>query len=185
MLRLDSVFGPVHYADQLNIARDETLKEKRISNPYSIRAIALFEAAKGALVIATGFGALSLIHHNVQQFAGQLIHHLHLNPAKHYPHIFIDAAGQLTDTRLWTLAALAALYGVVRLIEAYGLWHSRRWAEWFAAVSGGIYIPFEIVEFLKGDTWLSACAFAINVIVVVLTGKALYRGQPENQADTV
>ncbi|MCA1678755.1 MAG: DUF2127 domain-containing protein, partial [Actinobacteria bacterium] len=22
----------------------------------------------------------------------------------------------------------------------YGLWRGRRWAEWFAAVSGGIYI---------------------------------------------
>lgn len=146
----------------------------------SVRIIAVFEAAKGTLVILTGLGALSLIHQDAQRYAAQLVHHLHLNPAKHYPQIFIDAAANLTDTRLLTLATLAATYGVVRLVEAYGLWNARRWAEWFAAVSGGIYIPFEIYEFIKGDTWLSAGAFGINLLVVALMAKELYRGHPAN-----
>ena len=150
----------------------------------SVRVIAVFEAAKGTLVIVTGFGALSLIHQDAQKFAAQLVHHLHLNPAKHYPKIFIDAAAHLTDTRLLTLAILAASYGLVRFIEAYGLWKARRWAEWFAAVSGGIYIPFEIYEFMKGDTWLSAGALAINVLVVVLMINVLYRAHPVNGADS-
>jgi uncharacterized membrane protein (DUF2068 family) len=149
----------------------------------SVRAVAVFEAAKGTLVIITGLGALSLIHQDVQQFAAQLVHHLHLNPAKHYPQIFIDAAAHLTDTRLLTLATLAATYGLVRFVEAYGLWQARRWAEWFAAVSGGIYIPFEIYEIFKGDTWFSAIALAINVLVVILMIKVLYRARPVNGTD--
>jgi uncharacterized membrane protein (DUF2068 family) len=100
----------------------------------TIRAVALFEAAKGTLVLVTGFGALSLVHHHAQRFAEQLVGHLHLNPAKHFPRIFIDAAANLTETRLLVLAILAATYGLVRFIEAYGLWYGRRWAEWFAAV---------------------------------------------------
>lgn len=142
----------------------------------SVRIIAVFEAAKGTLVILTGLGSLSLIHQDAQKYAAQLVHHLHLNPAKHYPQIFIDAAAHLTDTRLLTLATMAATYGLVRIVEAYGLWQTRRWAEWFAAVSGGIYIPFEIYEFIEGDTWLSAGAFAINLLVVALMLKELYRG---------
>jgi len=145
-----------------------------VSANNSVRIIAVFEAAKGTLVILTGFGALSLIHQDVQQFAAQLVHHLHLNPAKHYPQIFIDAAAHLTDTRLLTLATLAATYGLVRLVEAYGLWKARRWAEWFAAASAGIYIPFEIYEIFKGDTWLSAGALAINVLVVASMVNVLY-----------
>src|SRR6266542_5243662 len=31
-----------------------------------------------------------------------------------------------SDLRLWSLAALALAYSVVRLSEAYGLWHNRR-----------------------------------------------------------
>lgn len=150
----------------------------------SVRFIAVFEAAKGTLVILTGLGALSLIHQDAQEIAAQLVHHLHLNPAKHYPQIFIDAAAHLTDTRLLTLASLAATYGLVRFVEAYGLWKAQRWAEWFAAVSGAIYIPFEIYEFIKGDTWLSAGAFAINILVVALMINELYRGRSENKTRT-
>lgn len=144
----------------------------------SIRAVALLEAAKGMLVILTGFGALSLIHRDTQLFAERLVAHLHLNPAKHYPQIFIDAAAHLTDGRLWMLAIFAATYGLVRLIEAFGLWQGRRWAEWFAAVSGGIYIPFELIELFHRVNWLALGALAINLLVVGLMINALMRNHP-------
>jgi uncharacterized membrane protein (DUF2068 family) len=150
----------------------------------TIRAVALLEAAKGTLVLLTGFGALSLIHRDAQRFAEELVGHLHLNPAKHYPRIFIEAATNFAETHLLLLAALAATYGLVRFIEAYGLWHGRRWAEWFAAVSGGIYIPFEIYELLKGMNWLSLGALVVNVLVVGLMVNALYRTQPANGSKT-
>jgi len=143
----------------------------------TLRAVALFEASKGALVLLTGLGALSLIHHDVQRFAEQLVGHLHLNPAKHIPQIFIATAANFNDARLWLLAVLAASYGLLRLVEAYGLWHGRRWAEWFAAISGGIYIPFEIYELFEGYTWLSLLAIAVNVLVVVLMIGALHRNR--------
>ena len=141
----------------------------------TIRMVALFEAFKGTLVLLTGLGVLSLIHHDVQRFAEQLVAHLHLNPAKHYPRIFIAAAASLTDTRLWILATLAALYSLLRFIEAYGLWLGRRWAEWFAAISGGIYIPFEVYKLFQAHSWLSLGALIINMLVVALMINALYR----------
>ncbi|MHB1237306.1 MAG: DUF2127 domain-containing protein [Gallionella sp.] len=144
----------------------------------TLRAVALIEATKGLLVILTGFGALSLIHRDVQQFAERLVGHLHLNPAKHFPQIFIEAASHLTDARLWTLAAFAAAYGLVRLIEAYGLWHGRRWAEWFAAASGAIYVPFELYELLHKVSWLTLGTLAVNLLVVGLMLFALLRSHP-------
>jgi uncharacterized membrane protein (DUF2068 family) len=149
----------------------------------TVRAVALFEAAKGALVFLAGLSALSLIHHDAQRLAEQLVAHLHLNPASRYPRIFIDAAGHLRDAHLWLLATSAGAYGLVRFVEAYGLWRGRRWAEWFAAVSGGIYIPFELYELFKGATWLSFGALLANVFIVGLMINALLRehpGQPVN-----
>ena len=52
----------------------------------------------------------------------------------------------MTDARLWLLAAAATAYALVRGVEAYGLWFERRWAEWFALVSAGLYVPVEIFE---------------------------------------
>jgi uncharacterized membrane protein (DUF2068 family) len=141
----------------------------------SIRAVALFEAAKGALVLLAGFGVLSLAHRDIQDMAEDLIDHLHLNAASHYPHIFLDAVTRAHDWGLWKLAGLAALYSVVRFVEAYGLWRQRPWAEWLAALSGVLYVPFEIRGVMQGHGLTSIVALAINVAIVAVMLYALYR----------
>jgi hypothetical protein len=62
----------------------------RIANAASktLRTIALVEALKGALVLLVGLGLFSLIHHDAQQIAEQLVAHSHLNPGSRYPRIF-------------------------------------------------------------------------------------------------
>lgn len=55
----------------------------------TVQIVALFEGAKGALVLLTGLGLLALIHRNVHQVAEQLVRHLHFNPARQYPRIFL------------------------------------------------------------------------------------------------
>lgn len=133
----------------------------------ALRSIALYEAGKGALILLTGLGLLSLLHRDVEHFAEQLLRHLHLNPASHYPHIFLDAANHLTEPRILLLAVGAAAYSAVRFVEAYGLWRGRQWAEWFAALSGGIYIPFEIRELQVRMTVLSLGALVVNMAIVL------------------
>ena len=132
----------------------------------ALRTVAVFEAAKGALVLLVGFNLLSLVHHDVQQAAEHLLARTHLNPASRYPHIFIDVANQLTSTRLLLIAAGAGVYSLARFIEAYGLWRARRWAQWFAAASGAIYVPFELFELYERVTWLSLGALTLNLAIV-------------------
>jgi len=131
-----------------------------------IRVIAVFEAAKGLLVLLAGFGLLSLVHHDVQQVAEDIVSHFHLNPASHYPRIFIQLAVNVSDTQLWTMAAFALAYASIRLAEAYGLWNELRWAEWLAVVSGGIYVPIEIHELLSGISGIKVCTLTINICIV-------------------
>lgn len=144
-----------------------------------IRVVALFEATKGVLVLLAGISALTLIHQDIQAFAERLVGHLHLDPAKHYPRIFLNAAKHATVTHLWVLAALAAGYAVLRFIEAYGLWRDRRWAEWFAAISGGVYIPFELFKMFSRPTWLALGVLLSNALVVSFMIAYLYRINPE------
>lgn len=132
----------------------------------ALRTVALIEAGKGALVLLVGLGLLSLIHRDIQQVAERLVAHAHLNPAARYPRIFIDAANQLTDARLLLLAVGAAAYALIRFTEAYGLWHARRWAEWFAVLSGGVYVPVEFFELYERVTWLSIGALVLNLTIL-------------------
>ena len=131
-----------------------------------IRVVAVFEALKGALVLAAGFGLLSLVHHDLQATAERLVRHSHLDPARHYPRIFIEAASHTNDSRLRSLAALAFLYAVVRFIEAYGLWRVRVWAEWFAIVAGSVFLPVEVYELFRRATGMRGIVLLTNLAIV-------------------
>ena len=137
----------------------------------------MFEAAKGALVVAAGLGLLSLLHHDLQAVAERLVQHSHLNPAHHYPQIFIEAAGRMNDARLVGLAVLAFLYSALRFVEAYGLWHMRTWAEWLAIVAGSAYVPIEVYEIWQRPTWLRGFVLLTNVLIVVYLVKVRVAGR--------
>lgn len=148
---------------------------RALNRTRGLRVVALLEAAKGAFVLLAGCGLFELIHHDIQGMAEALVRHAHLNPASHYPRIFIDASSHLNDANLRLLASAALVYAGFRLIEAYGLWHERRWAEWLGAVSGGIYIPVECYELLQGVAWLKLVLLAVNVLCVAYLVQALRR----------
>lgn len=148
-----------------------------------VRTIALVEGAKGALVLAAGCGLLGLVHHDVQGLAEKLVRHSHLNPASHYPRIFLELAAKVNDGNLWMLALVATLYGVLRFIEAYGLWRERRWAEWFAAISGGVYIPIELYELAEGINLVKLLVLAVNCLVVAYMAYVLWRSKTVRHQD--
>jgi uncharacterized membrane protein (DUF2068 family) len=161
------------------VIRKPLLKKPLIDG---IRAIALLEAAKGVLVLLAGLGLLSLLHRDAEDLAERLVRFSHLNPASKYPHIFVDAAARLTDARLWMLAGGAGAYALVRLVEAYGLWKGRAWAEWLALVGGGLYIPVEIYHLTHRITTLRLVILAANLGVVIYMAYALrHRAEQERQ----
>ena len=144
----------------------------------TLDVVATIEAAKGTIVLLAGFGALGLLHRDLHALAGEVVAHLHLNPAKHHPRIFIDLLSSLTDRKLWFLAGMAFLYAMVRFVEAYGLWRGRAWAEWLALAGAGIYVPLEIYEVGVRVSVIHVAALAINLLVVFLMGWVLLQKRP-------
>jgi uncharacterized membrane protein (DUF2068 family) len=136
----------------------------------------LFEAAKGALVLMAGFGLFRLMHRDAEHVAELLSRHLHLNPAKEHARIFLELLSNVSSTRFWLLAALALTYSCVRFIEAYGLWRNRAWAKWFAALSGAIYVPFELYELYLGLSGIKVAALVLNVAVVAYMAHSIRHG---------
>ena len=147
-----------------------------LPNPLrGIRFVAVFEAAKGLIVIAAGFGLLGLLHRDVQAIAEELLRHFHLNAASRYPQIFLQLVAHVTDRELWLLAFAAAAYAAVRLAEAYGLWFDRNWASWLGALSGGIYVPIEVYELVEKPSLLRLGLLVVNTAIVVYLGYRLWR----------
>jgi len=146
----------------------------RMTSAKAVRLVAILEASKGLLVLVAATGLLSLIHHDLRAVAVALIEHLHLNPAAKYPHIFLDAASALGNSRLILLALGAAAYSTVRFVEAYGLFYERAWAELFAAGSGSVYVPFELAELMLRPTWYGIALLLLNLAVVAVMLWALW-----------
>jgi len=140
-----------------------------------LRWIAAFEGLKGALVLAVGFALLGYVHSDLESFCEDIVGNLHLNPARGLPRIFIENAGRVPDSQMHLLVAGAALYAVVRFVEAFGLWHERPWAEWFALVSCGVYLPVELYELSRGISSLKLALLLLNCLVVVYLWLALRR----------
>ena len=114
-----------------------------------------------------GYGLFSLAHRDVGEFAEHLIRHLHLNPGRHISQAILHAADRVTEGKVIALAFGALAYATVRFIEAYGLWHTREWAEWFALLSGCLYLPWEIYELLRRATPIRWGLLLINIGIVL------------------
>jgi uncharacterized membrane protein (DUF2068 family) len=139
----------------------------------AIRLVAFFECLKGLVVLLAGTGLLSLAHKDLHALALSLVAHAHLTPASKYPQIFLDAANNLQESRLLLLAFGALLYAILRFAEAYGLYFRRAWAEVLAALSGAVYLPFEVLEFVHSPSALHAGLLLANLAVVAVMGLAL------------
>lgn len=140
-----------------------------------LRAVASFEALKGLVVLLLGM-ALVVVHRHAEEFATRLLYHLHMDPDRRLAHMFLNAATKITDTRLWTIAAATLTYSAVRFVEAWGLWNRRVWAEWFALLSGAMYLPWEILKITERADWERIGVLGVNIIIIVYMLEIRIRG---------
>ncbi len=141
--------------------------EKIHTTTRGVHVIAIFEAFKGLLGIAAILGLLSLRHKDLQETAENLINNLHFDPSGELAQKFIESAGKINDSNIAVVIGLCILYVIVRFVEAYGLWTLKAWAEWFAIISGSLYIPFELYELVKKPTFTRAAILTFNVVIVI------------------
>jgi uncharacterized membrane protein (DUF2068 family) len=133
---------------------------------FGLRTVAVFEFIKGFIVLLIGLGLLSLVHRDVELAAEGILRQFHLDPGWYYSRKFIEAASKMTDARLRLLSAFAMAYAAFRVIEAYGLWYERHWAEWLAAVSAGFYIPVEVYHLWHRPSTATVCVLLGNLLIV-------------------
>ena len=141
--------------------------EKIHPSKTGVHAIAIFEAVKGVLGIIAGFGILSLMRRDIPAFADDLVEILHLNNEGHLAHRIVETVTKLNPSNIKVFFALSLVYAAVRFIEAYGLWRLRAWAEWFAIISGSIYVPIEIYEIFQKPTIFRVLILIANIGIVL------------------
>ncbi|MDP5253569.1 MULTISPECIES: DUF2127 domain-containing protein [unclassified Vibrio] len=132
-----------------------------------LRVIAVTEAMKGTVA---AFTCWLLLHLGYQQFHQQMkvmIDVVHLFSARDITALLKAQVDKITPNNYRTVISILALYASMRFIEAGGLWYSMRWTQWFAIVSGAIYLPFEVFDWIKQPSWWMTLVIVFNSAVVI------------------
>jgi len=138
----------------------------RRASAAGLRTVAVFEASKGVLVVVLAI-VLIAVRGQIEDYTEDFLYALHLDPDRRFARMIMEAASKLSDARAWTVALAAATYATVRFVEAWGLWNLRVWAEWFALLSGTLYLPWEILKVAERATWERVAVLVINVAIVL------------------
>ena len=136
-----------------------------------LHAVALFEATKGVLALLAATGLEWLGPATLQRAAEALLALLRLD-ATHGSAAWLATAWNPGAVHM--AAAVAALYGMVRLAEAWGLWRGKAWASWLG-LSAALYLPFDLYAFALHRHWLEAVVVAVNLLVVWILARDLLR----------
>src|SRR5439155_25799651 len=85
----------------------------------ALQAVAIFEFFNGIFVLLMGLCALMLVHRDVWLIAESVLAVLHINTDRHFAHVFLDYADNVTDARPWAAARVAFAYAALRFTEGY------------------------------------------------------------------
>jgi uncharacterized membrane protein (DUF2068 family) len=146
------------------------IQKNLLAKHFGLRGIALLEAAKGLVAVIVAVWLVSLLHKDIQNVAEHLLRILHkifrLNPDGRLAREIIRGARHVTRGNLHLWIGGTLLYSTIRFAEATGLWLEKQWAEWFALISGCLYLPIEIFELAHHATPIKWAIFATNVLIV-------------------
>jgi uncharacterized membrane protein (DUF2068 family) len=141
----------------------------------ALRSIAAVEALKGFVALAAGLGLLGLVHRDLHHLAASLIGHIGLDPGDRYPAMLLRTVDVLRSANLRSILLAVTAYSSVRFLEAYGLWCNRTWGEWLGALSGALYVPFELRHLAYRPTVATAVVIALNIGVVGFLAWQIWR----------
>jgi uncharacterized membrane protein (DUF2068 family) len=153
--------------------------------PMGLRWVAIYEFTKGLLFLAIALGALSLVHKDVGDSAQDILRFFHLDPAWHYSKLFIEESSKFTDTRLRLAALIAGIFAIIRIVDGYGLWHERPWAEWFAVISAAVYVPLEVYHLYRKPSVTSVVILVVNIAIIVYLGRILMANHKRRKAHAI
>ena len=128
--------------------------------------IACFKLIKGALLLAVGIGALSLLHRDSAEAVRHWITLLHGDPDNRYFNKLLLKLAIVDDRQLAGITAGSFFYAGLLLTESIGLSLRKRWAEYFTIIVTGSFIPLEVYELVRRFSALKIIIILINLAVI-------------------
>jgi uncharacterized membrane protein (DUF2068 family) len=146
------------------------------ANGKALRAIAIYKFAKGVALLVLAVVAFHLVRTpSLDQFANW-VEQLPLRGGHGIVLGWIDALLGLTPRKFELIGIGASIYAALFLVEGWGLWRRKRWAEYLTVFATASLIPFEAWEIHHHFTWLKVFALALNIAIVIYLWRIVRRG---------
>jgi uncharacterized membrane protein (DUF2068 family) len=129
--------------------------------------IAAERAIRGALLLGAGSYLLTHTGSDVGRLVDRLARGVELDTHRPWIRHILDRLGNLSRHQVTLFGVAAIGYGVLELVEGYGLWRRYRWAEWLTVIATSLLIPLELYELVHRPSALKAAGLAVNVLIVV------------------
>ena len=131
-----------------------------------IKAIGALKLLKGLLLVAVGACALSWMHQDAASHVASWITALGFDPEHHYLSGGLEKLERANPHELRELGAASLIYAAMFITEGIGLLLRRVWAEYLTVIITTSFIPLEIYEMVKDQSWAKAIIIALNVAIV-------------------
>jgi len=137
-----------------------------------LHVIALVEGAKGTLAVLAASGLELLGPAPLRRWVHELIARFQLDPQHGALALF---ANQINPGSVHLAAAAVMAYGLLHVLEAWGLWRAKGWASWLGCVTASLYLPLDLYALWHHPGWPALLVLAINVAVVWVLARDILR----------
>lgn len=133
--------------------------------------IAVYKLLQALLFVAIGVGALRLLHKDVDDVLYRVASDLRFNPEGRIVNFILDRASLLNDPILKRIGFGAFCYAGIGILEAIGLYLEKAWGEYLTLIITASFLPFEVLEIMRRNTWPRVGLLVINVVVLIYLTK--------------
>jgi uncharacterized membrane protein (DUF2068 family) len=139
----------------------------RSSHDRWIIAIGIFKLLQAALFILLGIGAIRLLHKDLMEVAEHFILAMRFNPEGRFVSLILERVAMINPHQLRQISAAIFAIAGLDIIEGTGLVLEQVWAEFVTLILTASFLPLEVFEILRHDTWIRVALAVINLAVVI------------------
>ncbi len=151
------------------------LRGKALRDAFIIRLLALERFLRGVFLVAAAYvvwrfvGAKDSVQRTMDRdlpAVRELSDRTGVDFVNAAPTRLLQSALDINHGTLVLIAAGVLAYGLLEMLEGYGLWIMKRWGEYVAVVGTAIFLPLEIYELTEKVSALKALTLLINIAAV-------------------
>jgi uncharacterized membrane protein (DUF2068 family) len=147
------------------------------ANQRALRIIAVYKFVKCVGLILLACVLFGFLHTPFLEEVAQWIEHLPIQNGRGVLQHWMNELIGMSPKNFIVGGVLASMYATLFLVEGFGLWASKRWAEYLTTIATASLIPFEIYELVRHATLAKTIVLIANVAIVIYLIYLLKRGQ--------